>query len=41
VIKCGFLDGYPGFYIARATAFGSFVRYSRLYENENKRDPKS
>jgi len=39
VIKLGFLDGYPGFYIAHATAFGAFVRYSRLYEAENKREP--
>jgi len=35
VIKLGFLDGFPGFYIAWATAFGAFVRYSRLYEEEN------
>jgi glycosyltransferase involved in cell wall biosynthesis len=40
VLKRGFLDGYPGLYIARATAFGAFVRYSRLYEMENRRDPK-
>lgn len=39
VLRRGFLDGYPGFYIAWATAFGSFVRYSRLYEAENKREP--
>ena len=39
VLKRGFLDGYPGFYIAHATAFGAFVRYSRLYEAENKREP--
>lgn len=37
--KLGFLDGFPGFYIAGATAFGTFVRYSRLYEAENKRAP--
>ena len=40
VIKGGFLDGFPGFYIAWATAFGAFVRYSRLYEAENHRDPR-
>jgi glycosyltransferase involved in cell wall biosynthesis len=40
VLKCGFLDGFPGFYIAWATAFGAFVRYSRLYELENRREPK-
>ena len=39
-LKLGFLDGYPGFYIAWATAFGAFVRYSRLYEAEHHRDPK-
>ena len=41
VLKRGFLDGYPGFYIAWATAFGAFVRYSRLYEAENEKDPSS
>ena len=40
VIKLGFLDGYPGFYIAWATAFGAFVRYSRLYEEERKSEPR-
>jgi glycosyltransferase involved in cell wall biosynthesis len=39
ILKLGFLDGYPGWYIAWATAFGAFVRYSRLYEAENKREP--
>ena len=39
LLRRGFLDGFPGFYIAWATAFGSFVRYSRLYEVENRRDP--
>ena len=39
VLKLGFLDGYPGFYIAWATAFGAFVRYSRLYEADHKREP--
>jgi hypothetical protein len=41
VLRRGFLDGFPGLYIAWATAFGAFVRYSRLYEVENKRDPRS
>jgi glycosyltransferase involved in cell wall biosynthesis len=40
VIKLGFLDGFPGFYIAWATAFGTFVRYSRLYETEFRRPPR-
>jgi glycosyltransferase involved in cell wall biosynthesis len=34
VLRCGFLDGYPGYYIAKATAFATLVRYSRLYEHE-------
>jgi glycosyltransferase involved in cell wall biosynthesis len=38
VLRRGFLDGFPGLYIAWATAFGTFVRYSRLYEAENRRD---
>lgn len=41
VLRRGFLDGFPGLYIAWATAFGAFVRYSRLYEAENKRDPRA
>ncbi|MFI5335485.1 MAG: glycosyltransferase family 2 protein [Opitutales bacterium] len=39
VFKLGFLDGFPGFYIAWATAFGTFVRYSRLYEHEQNSSP--
>lgn len=39
VLRLGFLDGYPGFYIAWATAFGAFVRYSRLYEEERRAAP--
>ena len=39
VIRRGFLDGFPGLYIAWATAFGAFVRYSRLYEAEYRREP--
>lgn len=34
VLRRGFLDGYPGYYIAQATAFATLVRYSRLYEHE-------
>jgi glycosyltransferase involved in cell wall biosynthesis len=40
VLKRGFLDGYPGFYIAWAIAFGALVRYSRLYEAERKMEPR-
>lgn len=39
VIRRGFLDGYPGLYVAGANAFAVFVRYSRLYESERHRDP--
>ena len=35
----GFLDGFPGFYIAWATAFGGLVRRARLYEAERRREP--
>lgn len=34
VLRGGFLDGYAGFYIAASTAFGTLLRYSRLYEAE-------
>lgn len=33
ILRRGFLDGYPGYYIAKATAFATLVRYSRLYEH--------
>ncbi|MDB6093878.1 MAG: glycosyl transferase [Verrucomicrobia bacterium] len=39
VFKLGFLDGFPGLYIAWATSFGAFVRYSRLYEEEHRSAP--
>ena len=39
VIKRGFLDGFPGLYIATVNAFGAFARYSRLYEAEHRPDP--
>jgi glycosyltransferase involved in cell wall biosynthesis len=31
ILRCGFLDGFPGLWIAVATAFSVFVRYSRSY----------
>jgi len=34
ILRAGFLDGYPGLYLAVASAFTTFVRYSRLYEYE-------
>ena len=35
-LRLGFLDGFPGFYIAVATAFSTFTRYSQLFEHEAK-----
>jgi glycosyltransferase involved in cell wall biosynthesis len=34
VLRRGFLDGFPGLWIAVATAFFAFVRYSRKFEDE-------
>jgi glycosyltransferase involved in cell wall biosynthesis len=39
VLRRGFLDGYPGFYVAASTAFGTLLRYSRLYEAEKMKEP--
>jgi glycosyltransferase involved in cell wall biosynthesis len=33
-LRRGFMDGFPGLWIAVATAFFAFVRYSRKYEDE-------
>lgn len=33
VLRRGFLDGFPGFWIATATAFFAFIRHSRKYES--------
>lgn len=32
VLRLGFLDGFPGLWIAAATGFFAFVRYSRTFE---------
>jgi glycosyltransferase involved in cell wall biosynthesis len=37
VLRRGFLDGFPGLWIAVATGFSVFVRYSRSYEAESDR----
>jgi glycosyltransferase involved in cell wall biosynthesis len=34
ILRRGFLDGFPGYWIAKATAFSAFVRHSRLYEQQ-------
>lgn len=40
-LRRGFLDGFPGFYIAYFQAFSTFYRYSRLYEyNVKDREPR-
>lgn len=33
VFKLGFLDGYPGFFIAFSTAYSTLFRHTRLYEH--------
>jgi glycosyltransferase involved in cell wall biosynthesis len=33
VLRRGFLDGYPGFFIAASTAYSTLVRHSRLFEH--------
>ena len=35
-LRRGFLDGFPGFWIATAIAFQAFVRHSRTYEFERR-----
>ncbi|HEY3913280.1 MAG TPA: glycosyltransferase family 2 protein, partial [Verrucomicrobiae bacterium] len=32
-LRRGFLDGYPGFFIAVSTAYSTLVRHSRLFEH--------
>jgi glycosyltransferase involved in cell wall biosynthesis len=39
LLRLGFLDGYPGFYIAVMTAVATFVRYSKLYELQRSTPP--
>lgn len=33
-LRLGFLDGFPGLYLASVAAFSAFVRHARLYEAE-------
>jgi len=33
LLRRGFLDGYPGFFIAASTAYSTLVRHSRLFEH--------
>jgi hypothetical protein len=39
VFRGGFLDGFPGLFIAASTAYATFVRYSRLYEHHYNAPP--
>jgi glycosyltransferase involved in cell wall biosynthesis len=39
VLRAGFLDGFPGLWIAVSTAYFAFVRYSRKFEDESARAP--
>jgi glycosyltransferase involved in cell wall biosynthesis len=38
-IKRGFLDGYPGLFLAASTAYAALVRHTKLYEHEHSRPP--
>ena len=38
-VRRGFLDGFPGLWIAVGIAFQAFVRHSRTYEAEHSGDP--
>jgi glycosyltransferase involved in cell wall biosynthesis len=37
-LRGGFLDGYPGFFIAASTAYSTLVRHSRLFEHLRQAD---
>tara|TARA_B100001094_G_scaffold48990_1_gene44395 strand:+ start:5394 stop:6203 length:810 start_codon:yes stop_codon:yes gene_type:complete len=39
--KFGFLDGFPGLFIAVSTAFAAFFKHSRLYEQNSYEQPES
>lgn len=39
ILRLGFLDGFPGFYIAVVTALATFVRYAKLYERQFGKQP--
>lgn len=38
-LKRGFLDGYPGFFLAVSTSYAALVRHTKLYEHLNQRPP--
>jgi hypothetical protein len=39
VFRLGFLDGYPGFYIAASTFYSTLVRHTRLLEHKFSKKP--
>jgi len=39
VLRRGFLDGYPGFFIAFSTAYATLFRHTRLYEHRQPARP--
>jgi hypothetical protein len=39
VFRRGFLDGYPGFFIAFSTAYSTLFRHTRLYEYRQQPSP--
>ena len=39
LLRLGFLDGYPGFFIAASTAYSTLVRHSRLFEHSQPAPP--
>ncbi len=41
IFRLGFLDGYPGLFIAVSNAYATFVKHSRLYEHSRSGRPPS
>jgi glycosyltransferase involved in cell wall biosynthesis len=41
ILRRGFLDGFPGFWIAISTAYQAFVRHTKLYEHEQREKSRS
>lgn len=39
IFRLGFLDGYPGFFIAASNAYATLVKHSRLYEHIRSANP--
>jgi len=39
LFRLGFLDGYPGFFIAFSTAYATLFRHTRLYEHQQPASP--